>query len=60
MLRYYRMWYPEDTIRSIPVKHDGKDERADGLWKTISLIFLKIDNHVIIFGPATDMLKLYW
>jgi len=28
-----------DTTRSIPVKHDGKNERADGLQKTISLVF---------------------
>ena len=27
-----------DTTRSIPVKHDGKNERADGLQKTISLV----------------------
>jgi len=27
-----------DTTRSIPVKHDGKDERADDLQKIVSLV----------------------
>jgi len=26
-----------DTTGSIPVKHDGKNERADGLWKKLFL-----------------------
>jgi len=31
-----------DTTHSIPVKHDGKNERADGLQKTISLVFKRL------------------
>jgi len=48
-----------DTTRSIPVKHDGKDERADGLQKNYFFSLHKIDNHVIIFSPATKVLKVY-
>jgi len=33
------MWHQADTTRSIPVKHDGNDEWADGLQKTIPLVF---------------------
>jgi len=43
-----------DTTRSIPVKHDGKDERADGLQKLFLYAICDFEN-AIICGKICDM-----